>query len=1180
MASEQNDNVPEAPLRSPPTTADSRPATRQPDVGANTFSGGAESQVHRGNPPKRRTAVEARKSRYRGVQWDKNGGRWRARLHTDRTRHIGYFELEEDAAMAWDLALLRYFGEDEGRKKLNFGEVSIKRYRQEPNAQLQAINSRAPGAKHFRGPNDKHADTNPQGPGAAPVPAYRGVVPHEAGLYRSVVMKNRVNVTVGIYGTAEEAARAHDCASIQANGWGALTNFPLADYENDAQGRIMVHLPIKAPVNLQECNTAGGSEQQRQQQQAAAAAGVGLPRSGSWYGVLPTSNTGAGIDNVYGNGGNTGRGGHSNLPPLHRQPSLPATIGAAAPAPHTGGTPYHMRANSISSADLSLPPPSMIAGGGHMNQTQYTLDINQHQRTGSVTNLHQLAAAAMAGFTAQQQPQQPLPPFHHHHHQSHHQQQQQQQQVLTTTTESIPHMPVYLMNQPADVVNPLSAGAMQVQQQQQQQQTAAPNSSERKRSRAEIEDFSKEHPTTSRSTGATTVGNGTGKRTSPLSNNNNDNTAAAGASTDKRSISNLGGGSGGGGGGHNTFTMNTQTTANNPPASALPVPHQAAVAGVRQIPETGQYQAALYLNLGTFGSYDEAVRAYDRAALMSSGFYAAKTHVPLLDAVNRAATAVGGGPPQLLPAGVTGLPLRYQGVTLRGGSFLASLDIGGKAYELGPFATELDAAKAFDRYSLLLKGVSAATNCPPWEHLASAAEVGAIIDAVEVVAMASNDDGKNADGGNVPNQTVNQTPQQQEPLVAAALGGSGGNGGGGGGGGGSGLLTHSSSGGVLASGGQPQPLPLLSPMVRASSDLERLQSQVNELQAQALMQQQQVQQQINQQQQQLQQQQQQQQQVAQQHQHPALMFNHPSQATVPLNEVLNNDTLPMRRVTSAQVMHQPPQQHTAALAAFPSAGNLALPTSISVPELQPPTIQQQQQLALQLPMPTTAGITPPPNALNQYHQPAKTTAASSPPIIEDQQQHTVSAAAAVLAAATDLGQEIASAPVSAAQMPLNLPPQTAAQAAAQSHDEGMMTRTHSMAALAVAAVATAAATTGIAAPAAAPAGHVNPQGEVTQDAAGTAAGGAGGTSSTAADAGRLTPPLSAFEGGGATLSGAPIEGDLNNNINGNNENSQQQQQPPAIEVRSASMAAAAATLAADAAVLAVAADPMPSAKIN
>jgi hypothetical protein len=1198
MASVQNDNAPVRPLQSPPTTADSKPAGRQPEAGANTFSGGAESQVRRGAAPKRRTPVEARKSRYRGVQWDKNGARWRARLHTDRTRHIGYFESEEDAAMAWDLALLRYFGETEGRKKLNFGEASIERYRQEPNAQLQAINSRTAGTKHqFRGPNDKHGNArNPQDPNAPAVPAYRGVVPHEGGLFRSVVMKNRVNVTVGIYATAEEAARAHDCASIQANGWGALTNFPLADYETDPQGRITVHGPINQPINLQKVNLNGSEQQQQQQQQQGSqflgAGGSALPRSSSWYGVVPTSSTG-------GPGGNTTSGGLSTLPPLHRQASLPTVIAHPGGGGGGGGGIYAtatatalqqqqqqqqqqrvLRSTSLSSAELSMQP-SMLA--------QYT-PFNQHQRTGSVTNLHQLAAAAMGGYAPPVQPQQ--------------QQQQQPQQMMMTTSGPIPHTPVYLMNQPAGLVqNPFP----QVQQQQQQQmlpplppsqhhqqhqvEVPAPNSSEqRKRSHAEIggdPGSNEQQPTTSRSTGG-----GTGGRPSPFSNNNNiDVGATAGAIAAGGSPDNNNPPS------NPSNPSNNTTTGNQgPPSDSLPasLPLDAAVAGVRHVAETGQYQAAIYLDLGTFGSYDEAVRAYDRAALMSSGFSAA-THVPLLDAVNRAATAIGGGPPQLLPAGVTGASLRYRGVTLRGGSFLASLDIGGKAYELGPFATELDAAKAFDRYSLLLKGVAAATNFPPWEHLASAAEVGAIIDAVSVVAMTSGDGGKtnNTSGGTAPGQTVNQAPQQQQAQIQQQQQQIGGGGGGGntlaggngalgglgnlgvinGGlvsGGGSGILTHTNSQAHLSG---MQPLPLLSPMIRASSDLERLQSQLSELQAQAMLQQQQMQQHIQQQQQQAQQQQQHQfhQQKQQQQQSPALMFTNPGQATVPLNQVLNN-TLPMHRVMSAQTMHMP--THTSGLAAFPSSGNLALPASTPLASLPPPAqhiqrIQQQQQQQQQIAgLQLSTGITPPPSSMNQIHhqqqQPAATTAGSSPPMLVDQQQqhqqqqqpqqHPVSAAVGALAAAAELGQELATAPVSAS-MPINLP--TAAQAAAQSHDQGMLTRTHSMAAIAVAAVANAAATTSAAAAAAMAQGAGGGGAALTQDTTGAAAaaGGAGGTLSTG---GQLTPPVSTMEG---TLSGPPPQtGDF---LNQHQQQQQPSSAPPPLQ-KTASMAAAEATLAADA----------------
>lgn len=272
------------------------------------------------------------------------------------------------------------------------------------------------------------------------------------------------------------------------------------------------------------------------------------------------------------------------------------------------------------------------------------------------------------------------------------------------------------------------------------------------------------------------------------------------------------------------------------------------------------------------------------------------------------------------------------------------------------------------------------------------------------------------------------------------------------------------------------------------------------------------------------------------------------------------------------------QQHPAALASFPSAGNLGLVAPTPVPSLPPQQQQHHQQqqqqnipTTIQLQMPTSAGMTPPPTTLNHHQQrqqqPAATTAGSSPPIPDQpqQQQHPVSAAVGALAAAAELGQELATAPVSAS-MPLSAlqQPQTAAQAAAQSHDQGMLTRTHSMAVIAAAAVANAQATTSNAA-----VGNLTPHGALTQDTTGAGnAGGAACISTGAAAAvagggggggvvGHLTPPASAFDTG--TLSGQPDIGtiDFSN------------QQPPAGAhggpLRTASMAAAEATLAADAA---------------
>jgi hypothetical protein len=170
-------------------------------------NGGAESQCRPSPPPPPATAAGAhrrggslggvgvgqsnqRESQFRGVTWDKQGGKWRARLHTDKTRHIGYYETEREAAAAWDLAALKYFGV-EIENKLNFRQTSVAHFRQ-----LQASGAAGDGPPTAAAKSAQAGAVAAAGSKGVPHPRYRGVW-QVGARFKVLVQKKRNHVVAG-----------------------------------------------------------------------------------------------------------------------------------------------------------------------------------------------------------------------------------------------------------------------------------------------------------------------------------------------------------------------------------------------------------------------------------------------------------------------------------------------------------------------------------------------------------------------------------------------------------------------------------------------------------------------------------------------------------------------------------------------------------------------------------------------------------------------------------------------------------------------------------------------------------------------------------------------------------------------------------------------------------------------
>lgn len=148
-------------------------------------------------------------SKYKGVCWNTLKSRWMAGIKVNQKRiHLGLFEVEEDAARAYDNAALEYFGEF---ALLNFPKNPC------PCPPLPTIELPTPIPSHLQRNNTT---------------GYRGVsFDHSRQKYAAVVKIHGKGISLGRFTTAEQAARVRDRKELELRGDKAILNFPREDYE-------------------------------------------------------------------------------------------------------------------------------------------------------------------------------------------------------------------------------------------------------------------------------------------------------------------------------------------------------------------------------------------------------------------------------------------------------------------------------------------------------------------------------------------------------------------------------------------------------------------------------------------------------------------------------------------------------------------------------------------------------------------------------------------------------------------------------------------------------------------------------------------------------------------------------------------------------------------------------------